>query len=172
MSTYNEAYKNAQNALEKLTRFRARWYPYESFNKFIEQMESHFIAYKEIWLTGHFSYSFVRRIKGLPSIYPGCDFRVLSIDPKSNKINLEALKSIKEEGGKVKIQRTLHARMFIGCNEDADSMCLIIGSYDYNREGISGENVNAGLFTTDPEMIKQAKDFFLVQWKSRDAQDI
>ena len=171
MSTYNEAFQNAQDALRRLTRFRVLWYPYESFKKFIEQMETHFTTYKEVWLTGHFSKSFVRRIRGLPSRYPNCDFRVLSIDPKSNKINLEALKEIKEEGGKVKIHRTLHARMFIGCNEDTDSMCLIIGSYDYNREGISGENVNIGLYTSNPELIKQAKAFFLVQWNSRDTQE-
>jgi len=169
MSTYNEAFQNAQDGLKRLSRFRARWYPYESFRKFIEQMETHFKTYKEIWLTGHFSNSFARRIEGLPSKLPGCDFRVLSIDT-TNKKNLEALKIIKKEGGKVKIHKTLHARMFIGCNEDTDTMCLIIGTYDYNREGISGENVNAGLYTSNPEIIKRAKDFFLAQWNS--AQDI
>ncbi len=90
MSTYNEAFQNAQDGLKRLSRFRARWYPYESFSKFIEQMDTHFTTYKEIWLTGHFSNSFVRRIKGLCSRYPGCDFRVLSINT-TNKINLEAL---------------------------------------------------------------------------------
>jgi len=171
MSTYNEAFQNAQDSLGRLSRFKAIWCPYEFFSNIIEQMETHFKVYKEIWLTGHFSNSFVRRIEGLPSRYPGCDFRVLSIY-STNKINTEALESIKAEGGKVKMHRTLHARMFIGCNEDTDSMCLIIGSHDYTREGIPGENVNAGLYTTNPEIMKQAKDFFLAQWNSRKAQEI
>lgn len=172
MSTLNEAYQNALDGLNRLLKFSASWYPYASFKKLIEQMGTHFSSYKELWLTGHFSNSFVRRIKGLCVMYPGCDFRILAIDPKGNSANMKALKDIKEEGGKVKIHKTLHARMFIGCNEVADIMFLLIGTHDYNREGISGENLNVGLYTRNPEIIKKAKDFFLEQWDSRDAFDI
>ena len=171
MSTYNEAFQKAQNSLQRLSRFKAIWYPDKSLRKFMEQMESHFSSYKEVWLTGHFSNSFVVRIKDLPSRYPGCDFRVLSLHTTNNR-NLESLKLIKKAGGQVKMHRTLHARMFIGYNEETDTNCLIIGTFDYTREGYGGENVNASLLTHNPEIIKQARDFFLEEWNSEYAQDI
>lgn len=79
---------------------------------------------------------------------------------------------MKEDGAKVRIHKTLHARLFIGYNKDTDTMMVIIGTYDYNREGISGENINAGIYSHDTELVLRARTFFLEQWDSPDAYDI
>lgn len=79
---------------------------------------------------------------------------------------------MKEDGAKVRIHKTLHARLFIGYNKDTDTMMVIIGTYDYNREGISGENINAGIYSHDTELVLRARTFFLEQWDSSDAYDI
>jgi len=79
---------------------------------------------------------------------------------------------LRQDGAKVKIHGTLHARIFIGYNEKTSTWKTIIGSYDYNREGISGENINAGIVSQDIEVVQKARDFFKEQWYSRDARDI
>jgi len=57
-------------------------------------------------------------------------------------------------------------------HEDTDTMTMIVGTYDYTRDGMSGENVNVGLRTNSPEAIKKAKDFFMEQRNSTDAEEI
>ncbi len=57
-------------------------------------------------------------------------------------------------------------------HEDTDTMTMIVGTYDYTRDGMSGENVNVGLRTNSPEANKKAKDFFMEQWNSTDAEEI
>jgi len=155
-----------------LTKFTARWITFEGFKKHFDRMENHFSTYEEIWITGHFSNNFARKIEGLCEKLPNCDLRILSIDPKGNQINLDALNKMKEDGARVKIHRKLHARMFIGYNEKRDIMELMIGSYDYNREGYSGENINVCISSRNPELIHEARKFFMKHWRSRDAREI
>lgn len=164
--TLNEALCQALSSIHRLAKFSARIITDQDFQTHIDSMPIHFRNYAQMYLTGHFSNAFTKKIRGLPKGHPGCDFRVLSIDPRKNKSNLNALNELKKEGAKVKIHDTLHARMFIGITEETDTWYLIVGSYDYNREGISGENENIGMYTENPEIVKQAREIFMKYWSS------
>lgn len=170
--TFSDEMSEIHNILARLDRFRARWITFEGFKRHFDKMENHFMTYEQIWITGHFSNNFARGIEGLCNKFPGCDFRILSIDPKGNRINIDALIKMEEDGAKVKIHKKLHARMFIGYHKKRDMMELMIGSYDYNREGYSGENINVCVSSRDPELIQKARKFFIRLWKSRDAGEI
>lgn len=156
---------------KRLSKFKATWVTFESFKDHVDEMKNYFSGYEEIWITGHFSYSFARELEGLCKKFPGCDLRILSIDPKGNKNNLRALKKLKADGAKVKIHPALHARIFIGYNGSTSSWETIIGSYDYNREGISGENINASIASTDISVVQDAREFFLGLWDSPEAHE-
>lgn len=171
INTFTEEISKLVAVSQRLSTFQASWVTREDFDDHIKSMKNYFSTYKEIWITGHFSNSFAMKIKGLCKKYPGCDLRILSIYT-TNKKNLDALNKIKADGAKVKIHSTLHSRIFIGYNEETSTWKTIIGSYDYNREGISGENINAGISSQDIEVIQKARDFFKEQWYSSDAQDI
>lgn len=156
---------------QRLSKFQATWVTFESFKDHVDQMKKYFSEFEEIWITGHFSYSFARELDGLCNKFPGCDLRILSIDPRGNKNNLRALTKLKANGAKVKIHPALHARIFIGYNGSTSSWETIIGSYDYNREGISGENINASIASRDICVIQEAREFFLDLWDSPEAHE-
>jgi len=177
MDTMSSTLSVATFAVERLTRFSAHFMSFGAFQKHIDNMEHHFSAYKEMWLMGHFTHSFHRKIKGLCTKYKNCDFRILAIDPgylsgMRWKVNWDTLDKIEKEGGKVKIHKNLHARLFIGCNDETDTMCLIIGSYDYNENSYSGGQVNSAIRSTSPQLVHDAKTFFLEQWASADSLNI
>jgi len=174
MDTLNNTHSVATYAVDRLTRFSARFINLTDFQNHLNRMDTHFSSYKEMWLMGHFTHSFHRQVEGLCNAYEGCDFRLLAIDPgylsgQRWKTNWDTLKKIEQEGGNVKIHKRLHARLFIGCNDETDTMCLIHGSYDYNENSYSGGQVNSAIFSNSPQLVHDAKTFFLKEWDSADA---
>ena len=170
-SSFTEEIAKIVEVSQRLSTFQAHWMTFEDFEHHVDRMKNYFAMYKEIWITGHFSYNFARKLHGLCKKYPNCDIRILSINPKGNQNNLRALKKLKEDGAKVKIHPALHARIFIGYNEETSLWQTIIGSYDYNREGISGENINASISSKDINVVQQARGFFSNLWNSTEASD-
>ena len=166
--TFGTALQNAIDEMMKLNRYKVRLLTDRDFINHIDRMEDHFRSYDEIWLSGYFSNAFNKKVKGLHEKYERVDFRILAIDPKSNKSNQEALEELFAMGAKVRIHPNLHARLSIMYNLAAESGQLIIGSYDYNREGLSGENENIGIWTENPELIDNARNRFEHLWGSCD----
>ena len=115
----------AVDRVSRILRHKVRLISDKEFVTHIDRMEDHLQNYEEVWLTGHFSNAFNKRVRGLKGKYSGVDFRILAIDPRGNTGNIRALKELNDIGAKVKMHPDLHARMFIGCNKSTDTMSLI-----------------------------------------------
>ena len=64
----------------------------------------------------------------------------------------------------VKVNVDVHARMFIGYHEHLHTSELLLGSFDFNRDGLSRHKVNAGIKTKNPDLVKEAVAFFEKIW--------
>ncbi len=89
-------------------------------------------------------------------------FKIISpataIQTKKNK---DALKRIQKAGADVRLHPMLHARIFCV----PQRQMLIIGSGDVQTECFGGERFDAGIFSNNVEVIKQAIDFFNRVWE-------
>jgi len=89
-------------------------------------------------------------------------FKIISpataIQTKKNK---DALRRIQKVGADVRLHPMLHARIFCV----PQRQLLIIGSGDVQTECFGGERFDAGLFSNNPDVIKQAMDFFNRVWE-------
>ncbi len=80
--SFGTALQNAIDEMMKLNRYKVHLLTDRDFINHIDRMEHHFSKYDEIWLSGHFSNAFTKKIKGLKEKFERVDFRVLSIDPQ------------------------------------------------------------------------------------------
>jgi hypothetical protein len=80
--------------------------------------------------------------------------------------NLTALRKMQDAGIEIKVNDMLHARLFVGYNQEVSlsNDILLLGSFDFNREGLSGEKRNAGIITRNPDLVKSAREFFEGMW--------
>jgi hypothetical protein len=89
-------------------------------------------------------------------------FKIISpataIQTKKNK---DALKRIQKVGADVRLHPMLHARIFCVPTRQF----LIIGSGDVQTECFGGERFDAGIFSNNPDVIRQAMDFFNRVWE-------
>ena len=96
-------------------------------------------------------------------------FYILNLNNNQDRKNCRALKTMQEKGIEIKINHRLQSRLFIGyqlLNDDFYGGILIIGSFDFNREGLAGERRDAGIITTHPDLIKSAITFFKELWET------
>ncbi|MCS7373828.1 MAG: phospholipase D family protein [archaeon GB-1845-036] len=74
------------------------------------------------------------------------------------KQHIEALDILRKHGAEVKYDKMLHARLII-----FDDIAAIISSADLDGEGLNNQR-QAGIFTTDKIIIKDAITFFDKIW--------
>lgn len=82
-------------------------------------------------------------------------------DAKDRPTNLDALKRIKKAGAQVKTNKFMHSRMFCV----PDRRFLIIGSGDLQADCFGAKRYDAGIYTTHPQVLKDAVDYFNRVWE-------
>lgn len=145
----------------------------DDFKKFGDSLESNLGVWNNICVTGYFSET-IR--KSLENLIKGQSKKVRLICPKVNtnssrdKKNLQALTKLAKAGAEVKINVRVHARIFLAYNlfEEhpfkKNSGLLIIGTFDFNTEGLGRERYDAGIKTRNPDLINSAVEFFEQIW--------
>lgn len=72
----------------------------------------------------------------------------------------------------VKVCDNLHARIILGYNKQKHDTFVIIGSFDFTKEAISGELYNIGICSKDPELFKNTFKFFTNLWESEETKEL
>lgn len=70
-------------------------------------------------------------------------------------------------GVEIRVHRRLHCRIFIAYTlhpERGFIGHLILGSFDYNDEGVNLTKRNAGIKTMNPDLLKSAIEYFEEIW--------
>ena len=148
--------------------YNVRFLKAPSFIKYIERFNELSSTFQKIMLMGHFDNAFTEIIgECYPLNNKRCELRVLS--HRFNKgdkddPNRRALEAIADMGAIVKVNVDAHARMFIGFHEKPNVSELLLGSFDFNRDGLSRHKANAGIITKNPDLVREAVDLFEKIW--------
>lgn len=81
------------------------------------------------------------------------------------------MRKLCEAGAEIKVNNRLHARFLVAHTqmERGITGVLIIGSFDFNTEGMSKERYDAGIKTTNPDLIASALKLFEEIWTDRES---
>jgi len=154
--------------IEALHKYNVRFLKVASFIKYIERLNVLSSTFQKIMLMGHFDNAFTEIVGECYPLHSSiCEVRVLS--HRFNKgakddPNRRALEALADMGVIVKVNVDAHARMFIGFHERPYVSELLLGSFDFNRDGLSRHKVNAGIITKNPDLVREAVDFFEKIW--------
>ena len=148
-----------------LTRFEVHFFDESNFKKFMEEIEQILTMYEHICLAGYFSEAMTQAIF---KVYPGIKPNIRVLSPRLGKTqrdqdNLKALRKLADKGIIVRVHSRLHCRMFLAytINPKGDiSGSLILGSFDFNNEGMLMTKRNAGIFTYHPDLVKSAITYY------------
>lgn len=103
----------------------------------------------------------------------GCGIRLISPQLRPEKgydrENLTTLRKLQNEGIEIRVSEKLHARLFLGYTdqEKVGWGVLLLGSFDFNRDSLGGQNRNAGIITSHPDLIRSAKEYFEKIWNDK-----
>jgi len=133
--------------------------------------------------SGYIEQLFDSRMGGMRGMYPNETFYVMGyfdqvilnklttvakqfkiISPATaiqTKKNKDALRRIQKAGADVRLHPMLHARIFCV----PQRQLLVVGSGDVQTECFGGERFDAGIVSNNPDVIKQAMDFFNRVWE-------
>lgn len=171
MSRYHDDIKEIQDKITGLSWYSALFITSKEFMDYFEGTKNSFEFFSEIMLMGHFDNTFTVIAE---EFYPGlerCKVRVISHgfvrnDPENaNRRSLEALADL---GFEIKVNVDVHARMFLGYNREHPKISeLLLGSFDFNRDGISRRKYNAGIRTRNEDLVQEAVAFFENIWEMK-----
>jgi hypothetical protein len=143
----------------------------ESFKKFCDNLALNLKDLKEICITGYFSETIRAELENIAK-NDYYHIRIISPDftvgtPREKK-NLEALRKLSKAGVEVKFNSRMHARLLVA--HSSVYALLVLGSFDYNTECIGKERYDAGIKTTNPDLVKSAINFFEQVWIDSETQ--
>jgi len=164
-----------------LKKFRVEFFDSEKFRGFVNNLYNELDGFMEICITGYFSETIRNTLDSMARGSPRRNIRLLSpmYDPESkrrrDKQSLNTLRKLGEAGVKVKLNDRLHARFLVAFNRYHKQPpkvggFLVIGSFDFNKEGFAAERYDAGLKTQHPDLVQSAMEFFEKVWKDHDSQ--
>jgi hypothetical protein len=92
----------------------------------------------------------------------------LDLNKPKDKKNLDVLRSLCKKGVEIKVNYRIHARLLVARQTGFPQTLglLIIGSFDFNTEGMGKERLDAGIRTKHPDLINAAIEFFDNIWKA------
>ena len=175
-SKFNEFRSTLSNLAGKLDLLKADFMDRESFKKFASELNSKLKSWREVCITGYFSEGMRKEFEKIAE-WKKLRLICRKLDPKrtGDKKDLDALRKLstiepKGEGAGVEIKFSdiVHARLFVAFNrlpqtEDYSGL-LILGSFDFNKDGIAGQRLDAGISTKNPDLIKSAIKLFEEMW--------
>jgi len=108
----------------------------------------------EVLITGWIEGALEPALHGI--LKNGGKVRILARKSSEKGVN-DTLNRLKKSGANIKTNNMLHARIVVGEGE-----CMI-SSADLKTDSLD-QNREAGVYTTDPTIVKRAKDFFEKVW--------
>ena len=87
----------------------------------------------------------------------GAKVKIITRKP-DNKAQSDALEALKQNGIEIKIHKMAHARMIV-----FDDLVAIVSSADLDSQGLNNQR-QAGIFTTDKTVVRDAMVFFEKLW--------
>ena len=175
-SKFDKFHNILANLPEQLNKFKVDFKNRNDFKDFAFNLSGNLKSWNEVYVTGYFSegargeFNKIAEWKKLRLICP--KFRLSS---ERNRSDLQALRKLskveplgKNAGVEIKISNMVHARLFVAFNrilqtEDYSGL-LVLGSFDFNKEGIAGERFDAGISTQNPDLVKSAIKLFEEIW--------
>jgi len=138
----------------------------EGFKKFADNLDQEVGGYQQLCITGYFSEA-IR--SSLETFARNHRLKLLSqefnVNIKREKNNLEVLRKLCNVGAEVKVNNRLHARFLLAHSPEFQGIgLLVIGSFDFNTEGMSKERYDAGIKTNNPDLVLAAKELFMQIW--------
>jgi len=163
---YRDLQKSVKTLEAELEPFEVEFMDRDSFKKFADNLLSEIGGYNQIWITGYFSEAIRDSLEMFARSHK---LKLLSqefdLNNKREKKNLEALRKLCNSGAEVKVNSRLHARFLLAHSPEFPAIgLLVIGSFDFNTEGMSRERYDAGIKTKNPDLVLSARDLFMKIW--------
>ena len=163
-----------------LSWFKVDFFDRDEFKEFTHNLSSRIQGFKEICITGYFSEDVViqlEKVINYGKTTSGNRVRLLcpQLDVKGrDKRNFQALRKVVKVGAEVKINNRLHARFLIAYTPSPNppNGFLVIGSFDFNKEGMSRERYDAGIMTKHPDLVNSAIHLFEQIWNEEESMDL
>ncbi len=156
-----------------MKQFEIEFLDRDSFKSFCDNLSSNLMNLNDICLTGYFSETIRTELENIAS-NRAHQVRLISPDfqlgSNRDKKNLEALMKLSKSGIEVRFNYRLHARLLIAKNPLTS--LLILGSFDYDTECIGTERYDAGIKTSNPDLVNAASDFFEQVWNDSETQSL
>ena len=122
-------------------------------------------------ISGYFSEGMVDILSA--KIREGCKIRLLSLPLNLNypqdRRNLTALRKMQDAGIEIRISNRNHSRLLLVYRTEEETItrgALVVGSFDFNKEGFAHERKDAGIITQHPDLVKSAVSFFNEIWET------
>lgn len=163
-------FNKIRNKLEEIQKnilaFQIQFFNETQFKKFTnDDLGNLFQSFDEVCISGYFSDGFakniIKNLKGLRT-------RVRIITQEHNlsrpndRKNLASLRKIQDEEVEIRVNHRTHFRMFL-CRSEKQGL-LILGSFDFNKEGMNEERRDAGIYTMHPDLVESAYEYFNNVW--------
>jgi len=167
-----------------LSWFKVDFFDRDEFKEFTHNLSSRIQGFKEICITGYFSEDVViqlEKVINYGKTTSGNRVRLLcpELDVKirekriegRDKRNFQALRRAVKAGAEVKANNRLHARFLVAYTPSLNppNGFLIIGSFDFNKEGMSRERYDAGIKTSHPDLVNSAIRLFDQIWNEEES---
>lgn len=165
---YEKLINKIANLGSELNEFRVQFMDRDEFKNFVDSMWEKIAGYNKICITGYFSEAVRKPLETLAR--PNGKLRLISQEFDTNKPrdkkNLEVMRKLCEAGAEIKVNDRLHARFLIAYSQLERGIVgvLIIGSFDFNIEGVSKERYDAGIKTMNSDLIASALKLFEEIW--------
>lgn len=149
-----------------LSEFRIDFLDRYAFKDFVDRLRNEMDIMTELCITGYFSETIRSKLEKITGF---CKVKLICPELSQSKRdlrNLEALQKLSRVGAEIKFHHRMHARFLVAHNPEAPqfSGLLVIGSFDFNTDGLSLERYDAGIKTRNPDLVKSALKLFEKIW--------
>jgi len=176
-SEWSDAINKIDKDVLNLSRFHVRFWTEKDFIPFITSLGRHFDTYRYLWFLGYFDNSFAKKVEEhyWESRRELIDVRALSLPFRKDsrgQINKRTLEKLQRLHVEVKINDHLHGRMMLLLPDMGTISEVVLGSFDFNKDSLSGDKTNTGIHTNHPDIIKSAKTLYEEIWDSDDSRSL
>lgn len=170
MAEYEKFRTKIVNLQSDLSQFKVDFLDREGFRYLASRLFDELSVFTEICITGYFSETIrqdLERFIGQKDRKLRLITQEFDANNKRDKKNLEVLKKLSSKGAKIKVNSRLHARFLVAYHPSIEkgSGEIIIGSFDFNNECIGMERHDAGIRTSNPDIVKSAIELFNEIWE-------
>ena len=164
---YYEQFKRKMSELQSnFTQFEVEFLDREGFKRFADNLHQEIGGYSKVCITGYFS----EAIRDTLEIFARSNRLKLlcqefDVSSKRENRNLEAMRKLCEAGAEIRVNNRLHARFLVAHSPEFPGIgLLVVGSFDFNTEGMSKERFDAGIKTKNPDLVISALRLFEQIW--------